>query len=89
MPLLKESYPELDYVAWFAMLAPPGTPAGIVKKMNEAVNKVIATDPEIKEQLLKTALAPAGGSPEDLAEVTRKDNERFGALIRKLNIRAD
>ena len=89
VPLLKESHPELDYVVWFAMYAPPGTPAGIVKRMNEAVNKVIATDPTLKEQLLKTALAPAGGSPEDLAEATRKDNARFGALIGKLKIRAD
>jgi tripartite-type tricarboxylate transporter receptor subunit TctC len=89
VPLLKEIYPELDYVAWFAMYAPPGTPPDIVKKMNEAVNKVIATDPSITEQLLKTALAPAGGTPEDLAEATRVDNDRFGVLIRKLNIKAE
>jgi len=89
VPLLKESYPELDYVVWFAMFAPPGTPSAIVNKMNEAVNKVIATDPDLKEQLLKTALAPAGGSPEELAEATRVDNARFGALIGKLNIRAE
>jgi tripartite-type tricarboxylate transporter receptor subunit TctC len=89
VPLLKEIYPELDYVAWFAMYAPLGTPPDIIKQMNKAVNDVITTDPAIKDLLLKTALAPAGGPPNDLAEATRVDNERFGTLIRKLNIKAE
>ncbi|MDX2159121.1 MAG: tripartite tricarboxylate transporter substrate binding protein [Hyphomicrobiaceae bacterium] len=89
VPLLKEVYPELDYVVWFAMFAPAGTPAAIIKKMNEAVNKVIATDAPLKEQLLKTALAPLGGSPEDLAALTKSDLARYGALTKRLNMKAE
>jgi tripartite-type tricarboxylate transporter receptor subunit TctC len=89
VPLVKEIYPELDYVVWFAMYAPVGTPPDIVKKMNEAVNKVIATDPALKEQLLKTALAPLGGTPEELAELTKKDLAKYGELTKKLNMKAE
>ena len=88
VPLMKEIWPELDFVVWFAMLGPPGLSPEIAKKMSEAVNK-IAAEPAVKEQLLKTALAPAGGGPAELAAATKADNARFGALIRKLDIKAE
>lgn len=89
VPLLRESHPNLDFIVWFAMYAPVGTPPEAIKRMNEAVNKVIASDAAIKEQLLKTALAPAGGTPEDLAKVTKADNEKYGAMVRKLNLKME
>ncbi len=88
VPLLKEIYPELDFLVWFAVFAPPGTPAAIVRKMSEAMNKV-ARDPELKSLLLKTALAPNPGTPEELDALLRKDHERYGKLVRQLNLRLD
>lgn len=89
VPMTKEIYPEFDYVVWFAMYAPVGTPPEIVKKMNEAVNKIIATDAPLKEQLLKTALAPVGGTAADLAELTKSDLAKYGVLTKKLNMKAE
>ena len=43
----------------------------------------------MKSLLLPTALAPHPGTPEELAALMRKDHERFGKLIRQLNIRAE
>ena len=88
VPLLKEIYPELDFLAWFAMFAPPGTPPAIVRKMSEEMNKV-ARDPELKPLLLKAALTPNPGTPEELDTLLRKDFERYGALVRKLNLRTE
>ena len=88
VPLLKEIYPELDYLVWFAMFAPPGTPPAIVRKMSEAMNRV-AEQPDLRPLLLQTALAPNPGTPEQLDALLRKDHERYGALVRKLNLRMD
>ena len=88
VPLLKEIYPEIDFLAWFAMFAPPGTPPAIVRKMSEAMNKV-AREPELRPLLLKTALTPNPGTPEELDALLRKDFERYGTLVRKLNLRLD
>lgn len=87
-PILKEIYPELDFLVWFAMFAPPNTPQPIVQKMAQEMNK-IARQPEMKPLLLPTALAPHPGTPEELAELMRKDHERYGKLIKQLNIRAE
>jgi tripartite-type tricarboxylate transporter receptor subunit TctC len=88
VPLLKEIYPELDFLAWFALFAPPGTPPAIVRRMSEAMNTA-ARDPELRPLLLKTALAPNPGTPEELDALLRKDHERYGNLVRKLNLRMD
>ena len=88
VPLLKEIYPELDFLVWFGMFAPPGTPQAIVRRMSEAMNKV-ARDPDLRPLLLKTALAPNPGTPEELDALLRKDHERYGALVRRLNLRTE
>ncbi len=89
VPLMKEIYPELDFVVWFAMYAPSATPPAIINKMNAAVNKIIAEDKALKEVFLKTALAPLGGTPEELAELMKTDFARYGALTKKLNLKTE
>lgn len=88
VPILKEIYPELDFLAWFAMYAPVGTPQPIINKLAGEMNK-IAMDPELNAYFLKFALRANPGTPAELAELTRKDHARYGELIKRLNIRAE
>ena len=85
VPTMKEVYPEYDILNWFGMFAPAGTPDAIVTKMNEEMNKV-AQMPAIKEQLVKLALKPRVSTPKDLANVLKKDYDRYGQLVRELKI---
>ena len=39
---MAESYPGFEYVGWFALVAPTGTPEAIVLKVNADVNAVLA-----------------------------------------------
>ncbi|MFM9846309.1 MAG: Bug family tripartite tricarboxylate transporter substrate binding protein [Hyphomicrobiaceae bacterium] len=88
VPVLSEIYPEIDFLGWFAMFAPLGTPQAIVTKMSQEMNKV-ARDPELRPLLLKAALTPHPGTPEELTILLQKDYERYGKLVRQLNIRAE
>jgi tripartite-type tricarboxylate transporter receptor subunit TctC len=88
VPTLKEIYPSMDFLAWYAVYAPVGTPEPIIRKFSEELNKV-AREPDMKLHLSKVALSPYAGTPEELAALTQKDYERFGAIIRKLNIKAE
>jgi tripartite-type tricarboxylate transporter receptor subunit TctC len=88
VPVLSEIYPEIDFLGWFAMFAPLGTPQAIINKMSQAMNKV-ARDPELRPLLLKAALSPHPGTPEELAALLQKDYERYGKLVRQLNIRTE
>ena len=88
VPVLKEIYPELDFLLWFAVAAPVGTPPAIVQKFAQELNK-IARDPDVKSLLFKVAATPNPGTPEEMTALMRKDYDRFGALIKKLNIKAE
>jgi tripartite-type tricarboxylate transporter receptor subunit TctC len=89
VPLMKETYPELDFVAWFAMFAPKGTPDGIVRRMNTAINKLSAEDASLREQLLKTALMPVVMTPEELGKLMQADYDKFAKLTAQLKIKAE
>jgi tripartite-type tricarboxylate transporter receptor subunit TctC len=89
VPLMKEVYPDLDFVVWFAMYAPVGTPPAVVKRMNEEINKISREDAALRATLLKTALAPVIMTPDELGALTKSDHARYGELIKKLNIKAE
>ncbi len=88
VPMLKEIYPQIDFVAWFGVFAPAGTPPPIIRKMSDALAD-ISRDPEMKPYLAKFALAPNPGTPEELAEVMRIDYARYGKLAKDLNMRME
>ena len=88
VPVLKEIYPEIDFVAWFGIFAPVGTPDVIVRKLAAEMTK-IGRDPELTALLRKVALAPTAGPPEELAAMLTKDHEMFGKIINKLGIKAE
>ena len=88
VPLLKEIYPDIDFLGWFGVFAPVGTPDAIVRKFAAEMTK-IGKDPELVTLLRKTALAPTAGQPEELAAMLKKDHAFFGAIIKKLNMKAE
>jgi tripartite-type tricarboxylate transporter receptor subunit TctC len=89
VPTLAESgLPGFQAVGWLAFFAPAGTPAPVVKKLNEAINKVLRT-PKVVEQLHAQGFEPAGGPPEDLSAIVKRDMDHYGRIIRKVGIKAD
>jgi tripartite-type tricarboxylate transporter receptor subunit TctC len=83
---VEQGYP-LDIAGWNGIHAPAGTPRPIIERMNAEINKVIQT-PEGREQMLKFGLLATGTTPDELAEVIRRDTPRWGDVIRKGNIKA-
>jgi tripartite-type tricarboxylate transporter receptor subunit TctC len=89
VPLLREIYPQLDYILWFGIAAPSGTPRAIIEKFSKELNKISA-DKEVKDLLFKVAATPnPESSSEAMTALMRKDFDTYGALIRKLNIKPE
>jgi tripartite-type tricarboxylate transporter receptor subunit TctC len=86
--MLKEIWPEADAVSWGGLFAPVGTPDPIIRRMSEEIRR-ISRDPAIKAQMQPLAIRPAGSTPEELEAELRKDFERYGKLVRALNIKMD
>ena len=88
LPTLDESgLKGFDSQGWFALLAPVGTPAAILEKINAEVNKALAT-PEFRERLQAVGAEPVGGTIDDFKQRIRQETERWAKVIQFANIKA-
>ena len=89
VPALVETYPGFEYVGWFALLAPSGTPAAIVQRVNREMDRVLA-DPEIAQQLFDFGLVNEGaGTPEALNEFLRAERTRWTKLVKEIGLQPE
>jgi tripartite-type tricarboxylate transporter receptor subunit TctC len=70
------------------MFLPAGTPPDIVQRLNEAVNRVLAS-PELRGQLEEEAFEPVGGTPRDFADYVRAEVAKWGRLVREVGIQGE
>ena len=89
VPTMAESYPGFEYVGWFALVAPAGTPEPIVRKVNADVNAVLA-QPEIQKRLLDLGAINEGpGTPEQLAQFLKDERERWAKLVKDIRLQPE
>lgn len=75
----------VDDGAWFGMAAPAGTPAPIVAKINQAVNKVLA-DPANRARIEAANFKAEGGEPAVLGKLIKDHSSFWSDLLRKSGI---
>jgi len=89
VPTVSESgLPGFEFNSWFAVMAPAGTPADIVARLNAEIVKALA-DPAVRDQLVAQGLTPRGSSADELGSATKAQLAKYAALIRKAGIKAE
>ena len=78
----------LDIAGWNGIMAPVNTPKLIVERMSAEINKIIQS-PDGREKMLQMGLLATGTTPEEFAEVIRRDTPRWGEVIRKAGIKPE
>jgi tripartite-type tricarboxylate transporter receptor subunit TctC len=73
---------------WWGVLAPAGTPRGIVAQLNAEINKILVS-PEMRDFLLREGAEPAPMSPDAFGAVLRADIERWKKVAKAADIRAE
>ena len=74
--------------AWFGIVAPAGTPAAIVARLNSAIDQSLAK-PEVRERLVGMGMVPVGGPPSAFKTFLEQDSVRWTALIKAADIKAE
>jgi tripartite-type tricarboxylate transporter receptor subunit TctC len=80
--------PGYAFVTWFGALAPGGTPAPIVERLNTAFRQAIVA-PDIANVLVADGVQAHDGAPEAFAQVIRSDIQRFTKLARQVGMTVD
>lgn len=77
-----------EVLGWFALLAPAGTPAEVIKLLNSEVNKLIVK-PAMVERFAGLGAEPLGGTPERAVAFIKSEQEKWGKVIREVGIKAE
>jgi len=88
IPTVDEFVPGYEASSWYGVGAPKATPAEIVEKLNKEINAGLA-DPKIKARLADLGGDVLALSPADFGKLVADETEKWGDVIRALNIRAD
>jgi tripartite-type tricarboxylate transporter receptor subunit TctC len=88
---LAEAGPELkDYelLNWFGLFATGGTGEPVIARLNDVVNAGLR-EPKIAEFLQKQGIVPRPMSAAEYAAFVRAETEKFGAIVKQANIKAE
>jgi tripartite-type tricarboxylate transporter receptor subunit TctC len=88
IPTVGEFVPDYEASVWFGVGAPKATPAEVIGKLNKEINAALA-DPKIKARLADLGGTAFVGSPADFGKLIADETEKWGNVIRALNIKAD
>ena len=88
VPTLSETLPGYEVELWFGAMAPRGTPAPIIDRLNQALNKAIE-QPDLKKNLNEQGMIPTGGPPQRFGDRIRKDYDRWTRVVKEAGIKAE
>jgi tripartite-type tricarboxylate transporter receptor subunit TctC len=78
----------MEITGWQGVVAPAGTPPGIITKLNAAFAKVQEM-PEARKEFENVGAMVESGTPEEFASFIKAEHERWGKVIREGEIRLD
>jgi tripartite-type tricarboxylate transporter receptor subunit TctC len=76
---------EVEVGIWIGLLAPPGTPQGIVTKYNGAINEIIQS-PDVAARLAKQSFTTVGGTPQSFSDFLAKDVAKWRTVAQRAGI---
>jgi tripartite-type tricarboxylate transporter receptor subunit TctC len=75
-------FKEMDMGAWYAFLAPAGTPREVVLKLNGTVNGILKDAAFVEKNMTSQGMVPMVMTPEEMNALTRKETERMSAMVK-------
>lgn len=89
VPTVAESgYPNFEAITWFGFVAPAGTPASVIKTINDQVN-VALKSPELSKKLEGEGAVLMGGSAEDMKKYLERDTAMWAKVVKASGAKVD
>jgi tripartite-type tricarboxylate transporter receptor subunit TctC len=89
VPTVAESgYPGFEADQWYGLVAPAGTPAERVARLNAEVNKALAL-PEVLQQLAVEGAASMAGTPQAFGDLIAREIPRWAEVVKAGNVKPE
>jgi tripartite-type tricarboxylate transporter receptor subunit TctC len=80
--------PGFEAVEWHGMFVPKGTPAPVVDKLHQALAEVLQ-EPDVKQRFAALGARPIGSTPAEFGAYLKKEDAKWGEVVRKGKITLD
>ncbi len=89
VPTIAESgYPGFEASVWYGFIAPAATPKPVIARLQQEVQKAIAS-PEVRERMASVGGEVTPGTSEQFGALIHSERVRYEKLIREANLRPD
>jgi tripartite-type tricarboxylate transporter receptor subunit TctC len=80
--------PGYESIGWFGAVAPAGTPAPIVERLNAEMAAALAL-PEVRERVLAAGVEPLTDTPQEFAAFIQAENRKWARVIKSAKIKVE
>lgn len=80
--------PDYDVMNWYGLVAPAGTPAEAINRLNTALVDIMS-QPDIRQRLENAGMEATSSSPEQFNQLMATERAKWGALISKVGMKAE
>ena len=89
VPPIADTYPGVELTGWFAIVAPAGTPADVVKRVNQEMDKVLKS-PDVASRLMELGFFTEGAdTPEGARKFVQTQYELWGKVTREIGLQPE
>jgi len=88
LPTVGESIAGYEMSAWYGIVAPKGTPAAVIDKLNKEINAALL-DPKMKVRFADEGGIAIGGSPADFGKLIVEETEKWGKVVKAANLKPE
>jgi tripartite-type tricarboxylate transporter receptor subunit TctC len=88
VPTVAETIPGFEVTSWWAIVAPPATPAPIADRLSAAIAEAVKSA-DVARKLSELSMVPQGGTPSELSRFIASEAARWGEVIRASGVRAE
>ena len=89
VPTVAESgYAGWEADQWYGVVAPAGTPAAVVTRLNAEINKALAL-PDVAQQLAIEGAVPMATTPQAFADLIKREIPRWAEVVKAGNVKPD
>jgi tripartite-type tricarboxylate transporter receptor subunit TctC len=85
LPTISETLPGFSAVSWFGILAPAGTPAAVITRLNTEFDRIVH-QPQVEKRFAEIGGEAVGGPPSTLASVIHEEIARWRRVAKEAGI---
>jgi tripartite-type tricarboxylate transporter receptor subunit TctC len=88
LPTVAETLPGYDATSWYGIMAPAGTPAAIVQRVNQELTKILQ-QADVRTRYAGLGVDPVIQSPEQFAQFITSEQAKWADVIRRSGAKVD